>query len=1638
MSTQTRFRLIALPLLVVLVLANTVPAAGQAPPLAQPAIVFPWIRQLGTSQDDTANAIAVTPSGAIVVAGMTEGSLGAQAYGEDDIWVAMFDVTGGLLWLRQYGGPEDETVSGIAVSKTGDLYVVGRTGGLMFSDVPEEEGGYVLALSSVGDERWHSFEPDDKYTAVAVDESAVYVVSGTRNVYVNAATIKPDSAVIAAFDLAGSRRWRTEISDFTLTSALTVSRLGDKVVVGGSGASLVQEQIQTHLWSATLDLSGAILHLDRLEMSQPGYFAIPSAIIAGHDGEPLMVGVAASTGVGGHLSFGWQAQMYFTNGGHAQWNLREVRTGADAETIAGLTEVGNAHHWLSGVHAEFSEASSQFSEGFQVWLADMHRGSLRWVESFGGNAWSTVTAPVYGADGGIYVAGATTGDFAGVNQGDEDIWVMRVEVDALGTPRFPAQLQLGEQATPAPQPQRSEFTDVAGRIIFVASSKKEGSTDDVWTAPHHLFAVNPDGSGLAQITREGFTPWKSAAVSPDGKLIAQASTNQSPVKIIDPSGSTVVEVDHPGRRAHPVDWSAKTGLILFLIVESFGTADEDQDLWTLSYPQLEWTQLTSDDEVLDWDAAWSPDGQQIAVERSNQIWIMNADGSEPRKISDQSVRFLDWSPDGSRIAFQSLPITDQRNGWDLWVMQTDGSNAQNITEDPTWFEENPEWSPDGRFIAYDASTDMSGASNLFVLDLETGNRQVIVEGGNNLEPMWVPGAMADVTDEGLLLVEDKMAMQTIGFVYEDAVWTIQADGSTVQRLTDPAQIGKTLAFAWSPDGTRMALLAQQTDASPRLLSLDLASGDISVLLEEVQGVKVAWSGEKLIVLLSEAPSVDLSGYVWENKLLILDLVTGQAETITAEDDDWLMPAMGGIPFSYVTVSADGQWILFVDAAVQGFARMGGAGYELGEDLGYLLYPQWMGDASLISYSVSDGTMNASGAQAYQFDPETGSTRSLANSAEYIDVTSDGQYAVVTDPTLMRLNLSSEKRFQLTDDRAATPLWAPDGSAILYRRTVYDPELIGGAKMGPDWESGTNWKIVTADGQYQRLLLPGDATDPAWQPSVGGEWVNLEPPLRYNGHMYAMGIRAGGLGLISDPWNLFADYMAESEALLTQNVTDVRLLRDGELVTDYGEAEEVLQRYLAAYLLYRAQSDSIGFDDLETIDAELRRVTANSLWRLTYGLGTAATREDTQWRQLLRAMVAQQVDSDDIAGTAKIALQDAIGQESIGAALNLAALSLDDAGMREAVLRMGLYFQDWKIVQNGIRLRDRFWPISNSQILQLIGLVFELAIRYQPASENIELLQEYEQMHPEGEYAFSDMQRVAVNDVTAEVEVDWQRASDLVEEYAIDMGADFMVTIARPAFGLSYVRWVAEKKGAESVFSFLTGHMARMIGGAGVAYTVGGFVMGLDELYEHFTMAEHANALRRQFRDARMGTLAQASENSGSYDAELAQRYLTELRLEMLSAVQTRTSYIDGISATVEKGVVSPIYLSNLITGVDWEDAARQLQATTYEQFADFQLSTVDRPALKSLALMAVMHSNLEEPQLPAQAPTQSDAWIAVVIEGPLNLRAEPSTEAIAVGLIEVGVELSMLGQTADGLWLNVRTKDGDEGWVFAQYVEVRN
>ena len=87
----------------------------------------------------------------------------------------------------------------------------------------------------------------------------------------------------------------------------------------------------------------------------------------------------------------------------------------------------------------------------------------------------------------------------------------------------------------------------------------------------------------------------------------------------------------------------------------------------------------------DGDPAWSPNGRQIVFESTrsgnSDIWVMNADGTNPRQPDPQEPAFDGdpaWSPGGSRIAF-----TSTRNGnREIYLMNPDGSGLLNITNNP--------------------------------------------------------------------------------------------------------------------------------------------------------------------------------------------------------------------------------------------------------------------------------------------------------------------------------------------------------------------------------------------------------------------------------------------------------------------------------------------------------------------------------------------------------------------------------------------------------------------------------------------------------------------------------------------------------------------------------------------------------------------------------------------------------------------------------------------------------------------------------------------------------------------------------------------------------------------------------------------
>jgi len=104
----------------------------------------------------------------------------------------------------------------------------------------------------------------------------------------------------------------------------------------------------------------------------------------------------------------------------------------------------------------------------------------------------------------------------------------------------------------------------------------------------------------------------------------------------------------------------------------------------------------------------SPDGTRIVFQSnrsgSNQVWLMNRDGSGVVQLTDvasEGAETPEWSPDGSLIAYAEY-LAEGNN--DVFVMKPDGSARARVTSGPG-YDGHPHWSADGKRIVFNSDRD---------------------------------------------------------------------------------------------------------------------------------------------------------------------------------------------------------------------------------------------------------------------------------------------------------------------------------------------------------------------------------------------------------------------------------------------------------------------------------------------------------------------------------------------------------------------------------------------------------------------------------------------------------------------------------------------------------------------------------------------------------------------------------------------------------------------------------------------------------------------------------------------------------------------------------------------------------------------
>ena len=248
-----------------------------------------------------------------------------------------------------------------------------------------------------------------------------------------------------------------------------------------------------------------------------------------------------------------------------------------------------------------------------------------------------------------------------------------------------------------------------------------------------------------------------------------------------------------------------TGKITYMHDDASGSAQT----WTACADLTGAKQLTSVAMRQSGWPVWSPDGSRIAFDSDradpnvndgitiNDVFTMKSDGTDVRKLTDSTGESGDpaYSPDGKLIAFE-MDRADAGIKQGIFVMNAaDGSGLRRITSVPgsARDDHSPRFAPDGKRVVFLREID-DDTSNLFVVDLDgSGLRQITPGDLHPGDAAWSPDGTQIVFEADL--VADGRA----------GPWIVGADGSGLRSLTGPQDVSATWdGFSdpvWSPDGS---------------------------------------------------------------------------------------------------------------------------------------------------------------------------------------------------------------------------------------------------------------------------------------------------------------------------------------------------------------------------------------------------------------------------------------------------------------------------------------------------------------------------------------------------------------------------------------------------------------------------------------------------------------------------------------------------------------------------------------------------------------------------------------------------------------------------------------------------------------------
>ena len=481
------------------------------------------------------------------------------------------------------------------------------------------------------------------------------------------------------------------------------------------------------------------------------------------------------------------------------------------------------------------------------------------------------------------------------------------------------------------------------------------------------------------------------------------------------------------------------------------TAADDDDEWDVSNPPLPRRPVNIDVTEGTWmDVDVSPDGRTILFDLLGDIYSMPIAGGEARAIASGMAWEVQprFSPDGARIAFTS----DRGGGDNIWIMNADGSNKLEVTNEDFRLLNQPDWSPDGRFIVarkHFTTGRSLGTGEVWLYHVSGGTGVALVEkpDDNFQKDLGEPAFSPDGT--GIYFSRNV----TPGPIFEYAqdsntdLFNVERyDMETGERETVISGEGGAINPRPSPDGRYIAFVRRERTQST-LYVKDLQTGEARRVYDGLdRDMQETWTVYGTYPRMDWTPDSRSIVFWAGGKINRLDMASGNVSEIpfhvadTREVIDPPRPQVDVAPASFQTrmprfanVSPNGGSVVFETLGHLYSCSLANCAPRrlTSRSDGFELFPSWSRDGGRIVY-------------IRWTDAELGQIRVM-------NANGGGDRAVTTRPGHYR-----------------RPRFSPDGNSIVY-------ESGEGGFLTSDSYSGQSgvYLVPTAGGEGERLTDEGD-------------------------------------------------------------------------------------------------------------------------------------------------------------------------------------------------------------------------------------------------------------------------------------------------------------------------------------------------------------------------------------------------------------------------------------------------------------------------------------------------------------------------------------------------------------------------------------